>query len=267
MPIRSFLRLPRKGSVQVFCPAISRVPRMRLQRFHVRTTLLIGCTSLILSGCGSSFQMDPFKSNRSPEITSLKVNGDDLIPVDTAKDPPSALPHREVGIGGKASIVITVKDPDNDPMTYKWDGATDMNPDDGGSGSAFANITTAGRNSVTVTVTDGRGGVVVRTFALVGVDITGNRAPTVTLEVDPATVKPGGTVALRATGADADNDPALTYEFIATSGSVTVPDATKPDRATFTAPATEGTATVICIVTDSKKATGVANAKITIKNP
>lgn len=78
--------------------------------------------------------------NRNPIIESLTAN-------------PAA-----VNVGSSATITVSATDPDNQPLTYKWQASTGDIIGDGASVRFSASFCCRGPNTVTVTVKDNAGG-------------------------------------------------------------------------------------------------------------
>ncbi|MBC8142184.1 MAG: hypothetical protein H7Y38_12170 [Armatimonadetes bacterium] len=228
--------------------------------------ILVIVSSVVFGGgCSGT----AFSNNRPPEIRSFVINGQ--MPTEPDADAPdSALPYREVARGATATLTISVRDPDNDPLVVTWEGATRLGGDDT-EGSKVATLTVEDTtpNVVTVVVRDDRGGVATRTISVVGVDTEVNRPPTVTLktQTEVSELAPGASVTVVAEATDPDNDTEITYQFIPSGGAtVVVPDADKPNEAVLTAPTTGGvTVSVVCIATDSKEGTGVATLSLPVR--
>jgi hypothetical protein len=170
-----------------------------------------------------------------------------------------AAPSTTVIPGATVNLTAHATDADGDSLTYSWSatagtvaGTTDT--------ATYATPTIEGAYTVTCTVLDGRGGVDTGTLQIT-VQIGANTDPTVTaINAAPApTTAPGGTLALTAQATDADGDT-LSYAWSTTGGTV----AGTTDEATFTAPATEGTYTVTCTVTDGRGGTGTGTLEITV---
>lgn len=180
-------------------------------------------------------------TNHSPIISSLSISSAVVAP------------------GEKVVISVNAYDPDNDPIDYQWL-ATGGQLQGTGAQVAWQAPQSSGIYTITVIVRDNKGlqasqsaQVEVRTDSS-----STNQVPTVSLNADATIVKPNETTTIRADASDPDNDP-LTYAWQATGGTLSSDNAS---QIMWTAPASEGTYTITCVVTDSKG--GQASASITI---
>jgi outer membrane protein OmpA-like peptidoglycan-associated protein len=140
------------------------------------------------------------------------------------------------------AINTTASDPDGDPLTYSWT-ATGGRVDGTGPAVRWLSAgTTPGTYTVTVTVSDGRGGTTTCSVRP-AVAARPNRPPTVTLTSDRDTVFVGERVQFTARGADPDNDP-LTYTWRTNCGRLTAANTTGTLDTTGLAPGTTCTVTV-----------------------
>lgn len=140
------------------------------------------------------------------------------------------------------AINTTASDPDGDPLTYSWT-ATGGRVDGTGPAVRWLSAgTTPGTYTVTVTVSDGRGGTTTCSVRP-AVAARPNRPPTVTLTSDRDTVFVGERVQFTARGADPDNDP-LTYTWRTNCGRLTAANTSGTLDTTGVAPGTTCTVTV-----------------------
>ncbi|GAA6619287.1 putative Ig domain-containing protein [Scytonema sp. NUACC26] len=97
----------------------------------------------------------------------------------------SSTPRKTIALGQNYFYAVTAFDPDNDPLTYTLDEQSrqkGMTIDNQGILSWTPNFTQLGANSVTITLSDGRGGVTPQTFNIdvVSTPVRSNRAPSIT---------------------------------------------------------------------------------------
>jgi len=143
---------------------------------------------------------------------------------------------------GKCEIMCIASDRDGDPLSYNWSAS-------GGSisGTGAAVNWTApdslGSYNVTVTVTDGRGGEVMKQ---VTIEVRANESPAISsLVADVDWTLPSGTLRVTCTASDADGDQ-LSYEWTATAGHISGTG----DAVNWTAPAEVGMYSVTVEVED-----------------
>ncbi|MBI3892209.1 MAG: PKD domain-containing protein, partial [Candidatus Wallbacteria bacterium] len=164
--------------------------------------------------------------------------------------------------GVRATLMATASDADNDLLTYSWTRAI---PAGTGSSVTLSGLTSSsasftsfvtGTYNFNLTVSDGRGGVVVTP---VGVTLT-NSPPTTFAVAGAQTANVGTAVPLTATASDPDGDP-LTYQWTVTgpnSGSLVGATTLTP---LFT-PTAGGTYTLRLTVNDGRG--GLATASLTL---
>jgi PKD repeat protein len=179
-------------------------------------------------------------------------------------DPDNAPPVVELtasSIAGQAPLevtfVATAIDPDGDPLLYSWNFGDGTTLAASSQNTQTHRFERTGRFDVTVTVTDGRGGVAQRTLQVAvanpdEIDVPGpvdpptppdkeNRPPTVTLSGSTSQGPAPLTVSFNATASDPDGDP-LTYRW--NFGDGTTAEGNASQTVTYTEPG-EYTATVI----------------------
>jgi hypothetical protein len=143
---------------------------------------------------------------------------------------------------GSCQITCNASDRDGDELSYKWSA-------DGGeiTGEGTTINWTAplfqGSNNVMVTVTDGRGGMVID---YVTVTVRTNRPPTITsLVTDGNWTLPSGSIQVTCTASDADGDE-LSYEWTTSGGDISGTGAV----VNWIAPQETGTYDITVVVTD-----------------
>ncbi|MCX5784055.1 MAG: hypothetical protein NTX59_00010 [Elusimicrobia bacterium] len=191
-------------------------------------TYPIACA--VSDGKGGSVQSSTnvvvFSTNHAPVITSL-----------TASSP-------SISTGTAATLTCNATDPDGDtPLSYVWSAASGTL-----AGSGYQVTWTApassGTYSIACTVSDGQGGSV-QSSTNVAV-FSANHAPVITsLTASPPSISTGTFTTVTCAAADPDGD-ALTYVWSAASGTL----AGSGYQVTWTAPASSGTFSVACTVSD-----------------
>ncbi|MFW6102086.1 MAG: Ig-like domain-containing protein [Chloroflexota bacterium] len=167
--------------------------------------------------------VDMMLANHQPVITSLEA-------------PERVLPS------GTCQIVCTASDRDGDNLSYNWSAS-------GGNISgtrASVNWTapdSAGAYNVTVSVTDGYGGEVVKQVTII---VRVNRSPTITsLVADAEWTLPSGSIQVTCTASDPDGDE-LSYEWSTTGGDISGTGA----AVNWTAPEAIGIHNIMVVVRD-----------------
>jgi len=140
---------------------------------------------------------DTMLANHRPAITSL-VAPERVIP------------------WGSCQIICTTLDRDGDELSYNWS----ANGGEINGEGATVNWTapySVGSYNVTVTVTDGRGGEVMKQ---VTIEVRANWPPQInSLVADAAWTLPSGSIQVTCTASDPDGDE-LSYEWITTGGDI-----------------------------------------------
>lgn len=104
----------------------------------IRTLSFLFILGMIIASVSSSCKKDE-DDNNNPTITAVVVN------------------PATIGANGIVSIAVTASDPDGDALTYSY-AVSGGSITGAGSSVSWTAPSTAGANSVTVTVTDGKGG-------------------------------------------------------------------------------------------------------------
>jgi len=168
--------------------------------------------------------LDTVILNHRPAIASLEA------------DPERAIPW------GSCQITCNATDADDDELSYEWS-ASGGEIEGEGTEVTWSAPGSEGSYNVTVTVTDGRGGEVLK---YVIITVRANRAPTITNVVaDADWATPSGTVQVTCTASDPDDDE-LSYEWSADGGSISGMGKT----VSWTAPTEIGIYHITVVVTD-----------------
>ena len=166
------------------------------------------------------------------------------------------------GSSDTVAIHVDASDPDNDPLTYSYT-ATGGSVDGSGPDARWnAGNATPGGYTVTVAVSDGKGGTA-SCAADIKVEPRPNRPPTASLSVERSPILPGEHTGITCTGADPDGDP-LKYSYSASGGQITGTDSNATFDATGLA---AGTYTVKCTVDDGRGGTAEASGSVEVKEP
>ena len=166
------------------------------------------------------------------------------------------------GSSDTVAIHVDASDPDNDPLTYSYT-ATGGSVDGSGPDARWnAGNATPGGYTVTVAVSDGKGGTA-SCAADIKVEPRPNRPPTASLSVERSPILPGEHTGITCTGADPDGDP-LKYSYSASGGQITGTDSNATFDATGLA---AGTYTVKCTVDDGRGGTAEASGNVEVKEP
>jgi outer membrane protein OmpA-like peptidoglycan-associated protein len=166
------------------------------------------------------------------------------------------------GSSDTVAIHVDASDPDNDPLTYSYT-ATGGSVDGSGPDARWnAGNATPGGYTVTVAVSDGKGGTA-SCAADIKVEPRPNRPPTASLSVERSPILPGEHTGITCTGTDPDGDP-LKYSYSASGGQITGTDSNATFDATGLA---AGTYTVKCTVDDGRGGTAEASGNVEVKEP
>jgi outer membrane protein OmpA-like peptidoglycan-associated protein len=166
------------------------------------------------------------------------------------------------GSSDTVAVHVDASDPDNDPLTYSYT-ATGGTVDGSGPDARWnAGSAAPGAYTVTVAVSDGKGGTA-SCAADIKVELRPNRPPTASLSVERSPILPGEHTGITCTGSDPDGDP-LKYSYSASGGQITGTDSNATFDATGLA---AGTYTVKCTVDDGRGGTAEASGNVEVKEP
>ncbi|MGQ9546360.1 MAG: Ig-like domain-containing protein [Dehalococcoidia bacterium] len=188
-----------------------------------RRKLLI-VTGIIAAVVAIIVVADTMVANHGPVITSLRL------------EPQMVL------AGQTSQIICTATDRDGDELSYNWS-AGDGEIVGEGSTVAWVAHNSVGFYDVTVTVTDGRGGVATKTTTI---RVRTNDAPMInSLTAGEAWTLPSGSIQVTCNATDPDSDQ-LEYAWSATGGSFTGTGAVR----NWTAPQEIGIYNITVVVSD-----------------
>jgi len=151
-------------------------------------------------------------------------------------------------------------DPDNDTLTYKYTATGGTVEGTGAEARWNPTGVQPGKQTITVTVDDGRGGTATSSTD-VTVEEKPNTPPTISCAANPATITAGQRATITATASDADNDK-LTYSYKASGGTVSGTDSTAQFDSTGLAP---GNYTITCHVSDGRGGETDATTQVTVQ--
>ncbi len=171
-----------------------------------------------------SILFDTMLANHRPAITSLEAEPERVIP------------------SGSCQIVCTASDRDGNELSYNWSaGGGEINGE--GATVTWTAPDSAGSYNVTVTVTDGRDGEVMKK---VTIEVRTNMPPTInSLIADADWTLPSGSIQVTCDAEDFDGDE-LSYEWSTTGGNIS---GTGPE-VIWTAPEEVGIYHVTVVVKD-----------------
>ena len=168
--------------------------------------------------------------------------------------------------GGNTGIQCIANDSDGDSLTYTW---TSTGGSITGTGSivGWTAPAVSGAYTISVTVSDGKGGTASRSVTVTATD-TSNQNPVITsLTANPTTVMSGGSSTLQCIASDPDGDP-LSYSWKASKGSCGefgIPlewNAGTGSTATWIASSTGGTYCIRVTVSDGQGGTATKHINI-----
>jgi len=169
--------------------------------------------------------LDAMLANHQPAITSLVAEPDRVLP------------------WGSCQIVCTASDADGDELSYNWSASGGQINGEGDTVTWTA-PGSAGSYDVSVTVTDGRGGEVMKQITITV--LRANMPPIITnLVADADWTLPSDTVQVTCTALDLDGDN-LSYEWSTDRGDISGTG----NEAIWTAPAEVGMYDITVVVSD-----------------
>ena len=152
-----------------------------------------------------------------------------------------------VAPNASSTIICTASDADGDTLSYAWSAG-------GGTISGAGNAATwtapaeEGVYSISVTVSDGKGGTITGGASVTVEAPAANHAPVITsLTSNPISVAPNANASLSCFATDADSDT-LSYSWNASAGAITG----SGGDVSWKAPAAEGSCTIGVVVSDGK---------------
>jgi outer membrane protein OmpA-like peptidoglycan-associated protein len=164
------------------------------------------------------------------------------------------------GSGDTIVLQAQCSDPDSDPLTYKWSATGGAIEGTGAETRWNAKDVQPGKNTITVTCDDGRGGTA-NASTDVTVEQKPNSPPTVSCAANPPTITAGQQSSITSTASDPDNDP-LTYSYTTSGGKVTGSGANVQFDSTGAAP---GAYTITCHVSDGRGGEKDATTQVTVQ--
>jgi hypothetical protein len=224
---------------------------MKIRPLLARLVLILtvlGVVVVFSSACGEPPAEPPAETNQMPVINSL------------SSDPSSVVP------GDISRITCTASDPDGDQLSYSWSAT-------GGNITGTSDIVNwtapdaAGTYSISVTVTDGKGGVADKSYTITVTSVTKveNRLPVIdSLSASPESVEPQNRSTITCEATDPDGDP-LTYSWWAKYGRI---EGTG-NVVTWVAPKELGKYEIEVIVRDNKygNTVGTQTVNVTLNEP
>jgi len=186
---------------------------------------------------------DTILANHRPAITSLEA-------------PERVIPS------GSCQIICTASDRDGDELSYNWSASGGNISGTGASVNWTAPDSVGSSYNVTVTVTDGRGGEVMKQ---VTITVRYNMPPTITsLVADAVWTTPSGNLQVTCNATDPDGDE-LSYEWSTTGGDISGTGAV----VSWNAPEEVGMYDVTVVVTDGhgSSATRTLSTSVATEQP
>jgi len=179
--------------------------------------IILALATLVISGCTLA--------NQPPVISSLTASA------------------RWVSPSGGCQVKCVASDPDGDELNYTWSAYGDISGE--GAVVTWTAPATVGNYTITVKVTDGRGG---EATAQLTISVAVNRPPVIDkLTSEWQQVKKATATTIKCTARDPDGDE-LSYLWSASGGNITGEGAV----VTWVAPDAFGTYTITVTVTDGR---------------
>jgi hypothetical protein len=190
---------------------------MNRKRCLLNTVVVVTTVLLLSLSCTTS-------TNNQPIITGLEPDAEGVVPL------------------GNLQVVCTASDPDGDELSYDWS-ASAGEIDGTGDTVTWVAPASEGSYSVTVEVTDGRGGEV---MDYVTIAVRANNPPAIaSLTTGAEWTTPSGSVQVTCSASDPDGDE-LSYEWSASGGDISDTGAV----VSWIAPQEVGTYDITVMVTD-----------------
>lgn len=181
------------------------------------------------------------KPNQSPVVSSL------------SGDPAN------VGVGGSSKITCVASDPDGDALQYAWS-ATAGTVTGSGQAITWTAPGNSGSYSISVAVSDGKGGTASRSYTITVVAPPANRSPVISsLTTNPKVAEPSRPVSVTSIAADPDGDP-LDYVWWASNGRFEGTGS----KVSWVAPPYPGEYTIELMVRDNLGGVAVQDIKIAV---
>ena len=207
---------------------------------------LITLTMLMGTGCSLFTGLLGIDSGETPPET----DGVNTSPEISSLDPSAT----SVALEGSCTVSCVASDADGDSLTYDW---TATGGTITGAGSTITWIAPAagGSYTITVTVSDGKGGTASDSCTI----SVANASPEISsLDPSATSVALEGSCTISCVASDADGD-SLTYDWTATGGTITGAGST----ITWIAPAAEGSYTITVTVSDGRGGTASDSCTVT----
>ena len=188
--------------------------------------LAVMFAGVIFISCSDDDDGGTSPTNSAPVISSISATASEVVP------------------SGTITLICNSTDVDGDALTYEWF-CTDGVITGTSSSVTWTAPATLGTDTITCTVSDGTD--TDSETKTITVTDTPNNPPVInSLTANPTSVNSGETSTFTCDATDADIGGVLTYSWSATGGTITGTSSSE----TWTAPATVGTYTITCTVSD-----------------
>ena len=200
-----------------------------MTRLWLASLTILALATFLISGCALV--------NQPPLISSLTANAERVNP------------------SGSCQIKCVASDPDGNKLSYTWSASGDISGE--GSTVTWTAPAAPGDYTITVKVTDGRGG---EATAQLTISVAINQPPVIlSLTSDLPQVQKAMTSAIKCKARDPDWDK-LSYTWSATGGNITG----EGTVVTWVAPDAFGTYTITVTVTDGRGGQATESIDITV---